>query len=94
MLAVGTLRAALDQALQQVPVADNDGAAVELAKHYATQLDDGADSTRMGPAFLAVLESLGMTPRARAAQSGGKGAPDAGPNPLDELRARRAARPN
>lgn len=92
---MSTLRAALDKALEDVAVLPKDGATVQLAKRYADDLDNGADPIKMGPAYLACLESLGMTPRARAAMTG-KGDPSSGTGTraLDQLRARRDARAN
>ena len=85
----------LNQSLGEMTLEDKDAAAVRLAKHYAESLDAGADAIKMGPAYLACLESLGMTPRARAAISGKVAPPsEAGRRPLDELRAKRAARTN
>lgn len=80
-----------------------DQAAVELALTYAAALDDagheceecgrsGGDLTKLGPALLATLEALLMSPRARAAAK--KAVTDAKPaaNPLDQLADRRARR--
>lgn len=68
--------------------------AVELAITYAAAIDAGADLEKAGPLLLAVLESLLMTPRARAATGKGGDHGDRGSDPLDELRARRGARVN
>ena len=46
----------------------------------------------LGPKLLTALESLGMTPRARAAVLRGVASDGDAPNPLVDLRARRAAR--
>jgi hypothetical protein len=46
----------------------------------------------LGPKLLTALESLGMTPRARAAVLRGVASDGDTPNPLADLRARRAAR--
>jgi hypothetical protein len=71
-----------------------DDMAVHLAMEYARALDrDVSQLEKLGPKLLATLESLLMTPKARAAIV--KGAPSgSGPvlNPLDELKQRRAAR--
>jgi hypothetical protein len=70
-----------------------DQAVVELALVYARRIDEGGDPNKLGPPLLAVLESLQMTPRSRAATSkGGAGHATRPRNPLDELRNRRAAR--
>lgn len=53
-----------------------------LAEHSVT--------SDLGPKLLAALESLGMSPRARAALKGGKPDDKPGKSPLDELRAARA----
>lgn len=60
----------------------------ELAAKVATKelLD------RLGPKLLAVLESLGATPAARARLKGGK-IPDAPENQLGKLRKARSSRP-
>lgn len=98
---------AVRRALAELTIAPADKAAAELALTYARRIDgirdDGGelvpgDLSKLGPPLLAVLEALGMTPRARAAQV--KGAkderqpePDRKPvNPLDELRQRREQR--
>jgi hypothetical protein len=68
-----------------------DAAAVALALTYAKLIDDEpAEAARVGPALLACLEALGLTPKARHAVkvvSDGAGKPA---SPLDELRSRRA----
>lgn len=75
-----------------MPLTPGDAAAAELAVHYAAALDAGADDlAKLGPALLAALEALGMTPRARKSLvKGGDG--DGPTSPLDELRRKRAAR--
>lgn len=89
----GTVERALRAALRDTDLTGSDGAARALAITYARQLDGGEDPTRLGPALLAVLTALGMTPAARAALTG-KGTADGRTpgSPLDELRARRRAR--
>lgn len=76
------------------PVTERDVATRELALFYARAIDADAEMLEtLGPKLLATLDSLLLTPRARAAALR-KGAPD-DPNarsPLDELRARRARR--
>lgn len=68
-----------------------DQAAAELALTYAREIDLGGDLAKLGPALLACLSALLLTPAARAAaMKGGQGA-DAKPGSrLDELRERRA----
>lgn len=92
---LNTLADSLQKSLAVLELTEKDEAAVRLATEYATQLDAGADAVKMGPAYLACLEALGMTPRARAAITG-RGDPTSGPGtrPLDQLRAKRAARAN
>lgn len=84
-----TLTEAVDDALEAVPVLGQDVGAVQLARHYAAAIEAGGELEKLGPALLTVLESLGMTPRARKSVQGG--APDAR-SPLDELRDRRSKR--
>lgn len=70
-----------------------DKAAAELAVTYARAID--ADDSRMeklGPLLLATLESLLITPRARALVLKGGDRDGSRANPLDELRAKRSAR--
>jgi hypothetical protein len=65
---------------------------VELARIYARLIDQADGSvTAYGRGFRETLETLGMTPKARAALTKGE-PPSAAPSPLDELRARRARR--
>lgn len=71
-----------------------DLAAVELAATYGAAIDDGGDVDKTGPLLLAALESLLMTPRARAATVKGGDRDGRAGSPLDELRARRGARVN
>lgn len=84
----GPLESAVTGAL---PI-DADKGAAELARTYARAIDTGGELEKVGPLLLAVLESMLLTPKARAAAM--KGAKDDRPaaSPLDELRARRAAR--
>lgn len=74
---------------------DRDQAAVELAVSYARAIDGEGDLPKNGGALLRVLDALLLTPKARLARksTGPVPAPaEAPPNPLDELRERRAAR--
>lgn len=83
---------AVTKALEAVPLTDADQAAAELARTYAAEVDlDPLCLPKIGPALLACLESLGMTPKARKSLLV-KEATDAPASPLDELRKRRAAR--
>ncbi|HEY9413361.1 MAG TPA: hypothetical protein VIQ30_01260 [Pseudonocardia sp.] len=51
---------------------DADAAAVKLARLYAAQIDANPEALEsVGPKLLSALESLGATPRARAARKGG-----------------------
>lgn len=70
-----------------------DSAAIALAFTYARALDEGEELARIGPAFLATLESLLLTPRSRAAvlQKGVNHVPGSA---LDQLRSKRAERLN
>jgi len=76
-------------ALAAAPIEPRDAATAELARTYARAIDRGADLTKVGPALLAALEALGMSPRARSAVR--KAATDDKPsaNPLDQLAERR-----
>lgn len=77
-------------------ITDMDAVGVNLALHYAAELDRGGDLAKLGPALLTALVQLGLTPKARASAVGRDGKVDDGGSaarsPLDELRARRAAR--
>lgn len=87
MAAKGSHEAALDASLKGMAVQPTDAAAVALAREYAVTLDnDPASLVKIGAQFLAVLDALGITPKARAAK-GDKQTP--GISPLDELRAAR-----
>lgn len=88
----GPLEAKVISALDDLRTAPSDAAAVELALTYARHIDLGDDLTKLGPALLATLTALGMTPSARAALAKGGGAGEPAKSPLDELRARRARR--
>jgi hypothetical protein len=92
---------AVAAALAADPPADQDTAVAALATLYAATIDDQGDAATvkdLGPKLLAALESLQLSPRARALARlhalTEKGPIDAA-NPsggLDELRARRRAR--
>jgi hypothetical protein len=96
-----SLRDEVEAALQAQPAEGRDRGTATLALTYATQIDGhapcetcecqgGADLAKLGPALLAALEALHMSPRARAAVK--KAIPDDKPsaNPIDELAQRRA----
>lgn len=87
----GALRAEFlaRQALEQVGDDPMTRAYIQelAAKVAAKELFD-----RLGPKLLAVLESLGATPYARARLKGGK-IPDAPESKLDKLRKARSSRP-
>lgn len=63
----GRLRRQLEAALKDTARSPSDIAAVTLARVYADAIDVGeGDALKdLGPKFLTVLESLGMTPAAR-----------------------------
>lgn len=83
---------AVRTAAATLPLAPADVAAVELAAAYAAAIDQGVSPVTAGPALLAALEALGMTPRSRAAlMKGATGEPQQR-NPLDELREQRRKR--
>ncbi len=79
----------VQEALNAQPVEDRDAATAELALTYARDIDAGGDLAKLGPALLACLESLGMSPRARKAV---KASEQPAANPLDQLAAARARR--
>lgn len=86
-----SLEDAVHAALEDVSRETPTQGAAELALTYARAIDAGGDLDRLGPQLLNVLESLLMTPKARAALL--KGAKDVNvSSPVDELRARRAQR--
>lgn len=87
-----SLAAAIEQTITVLELADPDKAVAELALVYARTIDDDSDQLEaLGPKLLAALESLGASPRARAAIKKGVSSGN-GPSPLDELRAKRDAR--
>lgn len=71
-----------------------DAGLARLALEYAGQIDDGGDLTKLGPALLACLESLLMSPKARAAAKRAVTDDKPSANPLDQLANRRRARAN
>jgi hypothetical protein len=101
MALVDSVRAGLAE-LEPLDVRDR--ATADLALLYAKRIDAAASGTfddwgdkqrdpvaELGPKLLACLVQLGMTPAARKNVVGDKPAKKPA-NPLDELRARRAAR--
>jgi hypothetical protein len=80
------------EALAAQPVEDRDAATAGLALTYARDIDAGADLAKLGPALLAVLEALHMSPRARHAAKKAVTSDQPSANPLDQLAARRAGR--
>lgn len=83
---------AVEQAVEVLALTPADQGAVRLALTYAQAIDLGEPVEKVGPPLLAVLEALGMTPRARAAITKGGTSASPSASPLDELRAKRAAR--
>lgn len=80
------------ESLASEPNGSVDAAARELALTYAQQIDEGADLSKLGPALLACLEALLMSPRARAAAKKAVTSDQPAANPLDQLAERRAGR--
>jgi hypothetical protein len=80
------------------PLDVRDRAAADLAIMYAEHIDDQSDWSdkqrdplaELGPKLLAALTALGLTPQARKAAV--PTVAERPTSPLDELRARRAAR--
>lgn len=70
-------------------VDERDRAVAELALTYARDIDAGADLSKLGPALLAALEALQLSPRARKAV---KIDDKPAVNPLDQLAERRAGK--
>jgi hypothetical protein len=98
---VSSLADLVIESLAATELNDRDAAAAELALTYARQIDGhkpceecgcqgGGDLTKLGPALLAVLDALGLTPRARKAVKTDGQQPSA--NALDQLAERRAGR--
>lgn len=87
----GALEKAVRTALSAV-TDQRDAGAVELAATFAQRIDYGEPMEKLGPGLLQTLESLLMTPRARAALVKGAGDNAKPTSPLDELRRRREER--
>jgi hypothetical protein len=93
MATSGPMERTVRSAARARKVQPADRAALELAVTYAKALDDGtADLDVIGPKLLAVLDALGLTSRSRALMTKGASDGSTGPDPLDEIRQRRAAR--
>lgn len=79
---------AVADAVGALDLADEDVAVVRLAREYAAAIDaaqgDVAVLSDLGPKLLAVLKSLGATPKDRAGLGGGGAA--RGPSRLDHFR--------
>jgi hypothetical protein len=82
----------VEEALAAQPVEARDAATAELAMTYARNIDDGGDLAKVGPALLAALDALLMSPRARAAAKKAVTSEKPAANPLDQLAAARARR--
>lgn len=89
---MGMLTQVVEGALAAQPVQDRDAATAELALTYARRIDDGGDLSKLGPALLAALEALHMSPRARNAAKKAVTGEQPAANPLDQLAARRAGK--
>lgn len=83
---------AVQATINALQTAPEDTGAVKLAHSYAKAIDEAEDRAealeRLGPKLLACLESLGATPKARAAIRKG----DTGGQSQGELAALRSAR--
>lgn len=76
-----------DRALREVDPEDVDTR--KYLYRLRAKVDAQAVAAEIGPKLLAVLDSLGATPAARAKMKGG--APTGGPSQLDRMRAARGA---
>jgi hypothetical protein len=93
----GIMEKSIADALEGQPLEPEDVAMATLARAYARAVDRAGHSaevlTDIGPKLFACLESLGLSPRARAAARKGGTRGTTGPRPgtgLDDLRERRA----
>ncbi len=89
---LGPLERALNRSVRSVALEDADAAVLALARAYAAAIDAGGPVWRYGPGFRDTLVECGLTPKARAAITKGQLERPAA-SPLDELRARREAKP-
>lgn len=82
-----SLAASVQAAVEHV-TDPRDAGTVQLALTYAERVDHGGELEKLGPALLAALEALQLSPRSRkAAMTGAKPA-----NALDQLADRRAGK--
>lgn len=87
------LTTALNRALRSLAIEAEDGAVVELAKHYAAAIDADPSALKgLGPNLLDALAEMGMTPKARKAVVKGPAKPDGDSDKISELRSRREHR--
>lgn len=91
----GPIQQAFEDSIGEMSFEPKDRAAIELARHLASQMDveeESAPFVKLADSYLRTLESLQMTPRARALAQKGITAnePDKPQSRLDELRERRA----
>lgn len=88
----GPLETSLAAVLNAEPLEQRDRTIGHLAMTYARAIDAGeADLSKMGPQLQSALESLLMSPRARAAaMKGAKQNVSPGTSRLDELHERRS----
>lgn len=86
-----SLVAILKECYETEPYKPQDKALAHLALAYAEAIDNMGDLPKLGPALLTALESLQLSPRARAIVKKGVTTNEQRPkvNPLDELRERR-----
>lgn len=86
---------ALSETLANLDLQEADGAAVRLAERFADAIDSSDDPddalATFGPKLRLVLESLGATPRGRAALTNGEKGQDGGSGRLAGLRAARSS---
>jgi hypothetical protein len=91
----GLVSPAVAEAIQALPLAPEDAGAMQVARNLAQAIDDAIPEervdvlARLAPKLLDALESLGATPRARAAIKKGAG----GERKSGALSTLRAARP-
>jgi hypothetical protein len=96
-----SVREEVEAALDHEPVSARDRATATLALTYAAAIDGHepceecgchgcGDLAKLGPALLACLEALLMSPRARAAAKKAVTTSEPAANPLDQLAGRRA----
>jgi hypothetical protein len=92
----GPLETSLAEVLNAEPLNPRDHTIGHLAMTYARAIDSGqADLTKLGPQLQSALESLLLSPRARAMAMRGLKANDRpGTAKLDELHARRLRKSN